>query len=96
MQEKREKSVLDIIAEYAVNERLDVLMFRDPEFQGLEKRIGEAVEAFDRLDLSKKERRTVDRLLSAHTESAAYYSTAAYRQGFRDCASLFRETGIAA
>lgn len=90
----KEKSVLDIIAEYAVNERLDALMFRDPAFQRMEKKIGKAMEAFDRLGLSRKERRIVDRLLSANTESAAYYSTAAYRQGVRDCVSLLKETGV--
>ena len=51
-------------------------------------------EAFSRLSLSKKERRAVDRLLSAHAEDATYYSGAAYLQGFKDCASLLKETGI--
>lgn len=33
MEEKKEKSVLDIIAEHAVNERLDAILSRDPAFQ---------------------------------------------------------------
>lgn len=94
MREEKEKGILDIIAENAVNERLDAVMFSDPVFQQLEKRIGEDMAAFDRMALSKKERRAVDRLLSANAASAAYYSTAAYRQGVRDCVSLFRETGV--
>lgn len=96
MEGKKEKSVLDIIAEYAVNERLDAILFRDTEFQKLERKIGKQMDAFSRLSLTKKERRTVDRLVSAHTESAAYYSGAAYQQGFKDCAALFKETGIVA
>lgn len=94
MKKAEEKGILDIIAENAVNEKLDAVMFRDPVFQQLEKKIGEEMAAFDRLALSKKERRAVDRLLSANAASAAYYSTAAYRQGVKDCVSLFRETGI--
>lgn len=96
LEEKKEKSVLDIITEYAVNERLDAILFRDQDFQELERKIGKEIDAFSRLGLSKKKRRTVDRLVSAHVESAAYYSGAAYRQGFKDCASLFKETGIVA
>ena len=94
MEEKREKNILDIIAEHAVNERLDAILFRDPEFQRLERKSGKEMEAFSRLGLSKKERQTVDRLLSAHAEDATYYSGAAYLQGFKDCASLLRETGV--
>lgn len=94
LEEKREKNILDIIAEHAVNERLDAILFRDPEFQRLERKIGKEMEAFSRLGLSKKERQTVDRLLSAHAEDATYYSGAAYLQGFKDCASLLRETGV--
>ena len=94
MEEKREKSVMDIIAEHGANERLDAILFRDPEFQRLERKIGKEMEAFSRLSLSKKERQTVDRLISAHAENGAYYSTAAYLQGVKDCAALLKETGV--
>ncbi len=94
MEERKEKSILDIIAEHAVNERLDAILFHDPDFQRLERRIGKEMEAFSRLGLSKKERQTVDRLITAHTENGAYYSAAAYLQGFKDCASLLKETGV--
>lgn len=94
MEEKGEKSILDIIAEHGANERLDAILFRDPEFQKLECKIGKEMGAFSRLGLSKKERRTVDMLLSANAESGAYYSAAAYLQGFKDCASLLKETGV--
>lgn len=93
MEERKEKGIMDIIAEHAVNERLDAILFHDPEFQRLEREIGKEMDAYSRLGLSKKERRTVDRLLSAHAEDAAYYSTAAYLQGFKDCAALLRAAG---
>ncbi len=56
MEEKGEKSILDIIAEHGANERLDAILFRDPEFQKLECKIGKEMGAFSRLGLSKKER----------------------------------------
>jgi len=44
--------------------------------------------------MAKEERQAVDLLISAYTESAAYYSAAAYRYGFKDCAALFCAAGI--
>ena len=91
---EKEKSILDLITEHAVNERLDALLLCDQKFLALQKEIDEQIKAFDKLDLSKKERQAVDRLICAHTESDAYYSAAAYRLGFTDCASLLSETGL--
>lgn len=95
MRETKEKSILDMITEQAVNERLDAVLFCDQEFMFLQKKIDEQIEAFDSLGLSKEERQTVDRLIAAHTESDACYSAAAYRYGFKDCASFLCEIGLA-
>lgn len=88
------KRILDLITEHAVNERLDAIIFRDQEFMSLQKKLDEQIEAFDSLGLSKEERQMVDQLISAHTESEAYYSAAAYRLGFKDCASFLCEIGL--
>lgn len=88
------KRILDLIMEYAVNERLDAIIFRDQEFMSLQKKLDEQIEAFDSLGLSKEERQAVDQLISAHTESEAYYSAAAYRLGFKDCAAFLCEIGL--
>lgn len=94
MKEPKEKSILDIITEHAVNKRLDAILFCDQEFMFLQKKIDEQIVAFDSLGLSKEDRLVVDQLISAHLESEAYYSAAAYRYGFKDCVSLFGEIGL--
>ena len=94
MKEDEEKSILDIITEHAVNERLDAILFRDQKFLSLQKKMDERTEVFDKLDLSKEVQQVVDQLISTHTESSAYYSAAAYRYGFKDCVSLFCEIGL--
>lgn len=94
MKEVREKSILGIITEHAVNERLDALLFRDQKFLDLQKELDEQIKEFECLGLPKEERQTVERLVCAHTESDAYYSAAAYRYGFKDCVSLFCEIGL--
>lgn len=88
------KSILDIITEHAVNERLDALLFCDPVFLALQEKIDEETAVFDSLGLSKEVRQAVDRLISAYTESAAYYSAAAYRFGFKDCAAMLSGIGL--
>lgn len=88
------KSILDIITEHAVNERLDALLFCDPDFLALQEKLDEETAVFDSLGLSKEVQQAVDRLISAYTESAAYYSAAAYRLGLKDCAAMLREIGL--
>lgn len=85
------KSIMDIITEQATNERLDALLRRDKTFVELQKRLDYAIQAFDELNLTKVQSRIVDEMVSAHTESGAYYSAIAYKQGFRDCAEFLAE-----
>lgn len=91
MKKMRDKSILDIITEHAANERLDALLLDDEEFVGLQKKIDEAAHELEGMGLTKEQRSGVDRMVSAYTESAAYYSLAAYRQGFHDCGALLIE-----
>lgn len=88
------KNIMDLITEHAVNERLDAVLFCDPVFQDLQDKIEEQMEVFDSHGLSKEARQAVDRLISAYTDSAAYYSAAAYRYGFKDCAAMLCEIGL--
>ena len=92
--EEMSKSMLDLITEHAVNERLDALLFCDPNFLSLQEKIDEETEVFDSLGLSKEARQAVDRLISAYTESAAYHSAAAYRLGLKDCAAMLSGIGL--
>ncbi len=86
-----EKSVMDILTEQATNERLDALLMQDKTFTRLQKKIDSAARVYDRLVQKKGQRKAVDRMVSAYTESRAYYSAMAYKQGFRDCADFLIE-----
>ncbi len=86
-----EKSVMDIITEQATNERLDTLLMQDKAFVRLQKKIDSAARAYDRLVRTKEQRLAVDRMVSAYTESGAYYSAMAYKLGFLDCADFLAE-----
>lgn len=88
------KSILDLITEHAVNERLDAILLCDQYFSYLQEKIEKQMEVFDSLGLSKEVRQAVDRLVSAYTESAAYHSAAAYRLGLKDCAAMLRGIGL--
>ncbi len=88
---RMKKSIMDIITENATNERLDAILNQDKMFAGLQEKIDRTIEVFNGLNLTKEQRRAVDRMVSAHTESGAYYSAMAYRQGFKDCAELMAE-----
>ena len=94
VEEYKEKSILDLITEYAVNERLDALLFCDPDFLALQEKVDEETEVFDSLGLSREVRQAVDRLISAYTESAACHSAAAYQLGLRDCAEMLNGIGL--
>lgn len=92
--EDMSKSILDLITEHEVNERLDALLFCDPDFLALQEKIDEETAVFDSLSLSKEARQAADRLISTYTESAAHHSAAAYRLGLKDCAAMLREIGL--
>lgn len=94
VEEYKEKSILDLITEHAVNERLDAFLFCNSDFLALQEKIDEETAVFDGLGLSKEARQAVDRLISAYTESAAYHSAAAYRLGLKDCAAMLNGIGL--
>lgn len=82
------ESIMDIITEHAMNERLDAILAQDKVFVGLQEKIDHLIEEFNRLNLTDEQRTIVDDMISAYAESGAYYSAAAYKQGFKDCANF--------
>lgn len=79
---------MDIITEHATNERLDEILAQDKAFAELQGKIDRLIEELNVLNLTDEQRKTVDDMVSAYTESGAYYSAAAYKQGFKDCANF--------
>jgi len=85
------RNIMDILTEQAANERLDALLMRDKEYEKLQKRIDIRTADYDRLDLTKKQRRIIDRMVSAYIESGAYHTAVSYRQGIKDGISMMVE-----
>ena len=86
-------SILGIMADVLMNERLDELLQNNDEYIKTQNRIDEAIAQYDILNLPHEERRTVDNLISAYNAYGAYYAGMAYQQGMKDCMALLKETG---
>lgn len=89
-----DKSILEVITEYAVNDGLNSILQQDSEYQRIQHEMDELIEKFQELNLPKEQCLLVDRLVSSHTECGALYGRMTYQQGFRDCASLLVEIGM--
>lgn len=89
-----EKSIFEVITEYAVNEGLDCVIQQSNEYRRIQNKIVDLTSEFNAFGLPKEQRLTVDRLLTSYNESGAYYGKMTYQQGFRDCAALLMEIGL--
>lgn len=89
-----EKTIFEVITEYAVNEGLDCSIQQSDEYKQIHEEIDKLTSEFNALGLPKEQRLTVDRLLTSYNESGAYYGKMTYQQGFRDCAALLVEIGL--
>ena len=89
-----EKSIFEVITEYAVNEGLNCNIQQNDEYKQIQEKIDDLTNEFDELGLPKEQRSIVDRLISSYNESGAFYGKMTYQQGFRDCAALLVEIGM--
>lgn len=89
-----EKSIFDVITDYATNERLSNVLQHDDKYKQIVQKTDDLTEELDALALSKEQRLLIDRLISAYNENGAYYGRLTYQQGFRDCAALLVEIGL--
>lgn len=89
-----ERSILEMITEYAVNEGVNCTIQQDEEYKKIQKKINDLTLKFKALGLSKEQHLIVDGLLDSYNESGAYYGKMTYQQGFKDCAALLVEIGV--
>lgn len=89
-----EKSIFEMITDYAINEGLSHVLQQSDEYGRIQKKMHDATSEFDALCLPKEQRLIVDRLLTSYNESGAHYGKMTYQQGFKDCASLLVEIGL--
>lgn len=89
-----EKSILEMITEYATNERLDNIILIDEKYITIQAEMDKLTDELDSLNLTQKQKTAVNDLIAANVAIGSYYTRAAYQQGFKDCVSLLREIGI--
>ena len=86
-----EESFLDVITDSALNERFDGIILQDEKYMQLQEKIDRISDECDALTLTDEQTHIIEKLVAAHTEMGTYFGNAAYRQGFKDCANLFKE-----
>ena len=88
------KSLFNELVIMATNERLDNILNKDKGFLEVQEKVARAIKLFEELELPEEQKLIVDRMVSAHNESGAYYGRMAYKQGIYDCVELLKEMGI--
>ncbi len=78
-------NIFDIIMDYSVNEEMNKILLENEEYIGIQKEIDEQIEAYEKSGLTKEQRLAVDRLITSHTESSAYYGRMTYKEGWNVC-----------
>lgn len=87
-------SILEMITEYATNERLDKMVLDKGRYNETLAKIEEQTKKFESLNLTQEQKAVVNDLMESHNASGACYAKEAYQQGFKDCALLLCEIGI--
>lgn len=89
--EKREKNLLDILAEERMHKGLENVLSDNELYQASQKEVDEALSELENVGLSREQSRVVDKALSAANASGAAYGATAYKQGLYDGIKLMAE-----
>ena len=89
--EKREESLLDILAEERIHTALQDALDDSELYQSAEKEVDEALNELEKAGLSREQNKVVDKALSNTNASGAAYGATAYRQGLYDGIKLMLE-----
>lgn len=88
-----EDKIIDIIYQYS-NLRFDDILSGDKDYKNAHNQLNEKLKKVNKLKLSEKKSKTIDELLTAYNEESSCACRLIYRQGFIDCVSLLKETGV--
>lgn len=88
------KNMYDTLIETCTNERLDEVVFLDPDFCKINKELGKALKRFDKLSLPRKKVKKIDRIFTLYGEQSARYTVLAYAQGIKDAVYLLKQMGV--
>ncbi len=76
------------------DQRLDAILFAEEEYRKAERKISRRFCWLERMKLTRRQNRAVDRLLTAYNEESACSLKILYKQGFKDCICLLKELGV--
>lgn len=85
--------LLNVLVESGIK-RMDLVLQEDEAFINLQKETEEVIKNYDALDLDRKAKLIIDRMISAYNSEGAYYGEVAYRLGILDCVELLKELNI--
>ena len=89
--EKREKNLLDILAEERIHKGLENVLNDNELYQAAQKEVDKAIDELEKAELSREQSKVVDKALSAANASGAAYGATAYKQGLYDGIKLISE-----
>lgn len=81
--------ILNILTEYATNERLDKIILQDTVYIKTKEKADLLLDELERLNSSKEAHKLLDNYDSTVYEVAALYAGFAYQQGLKDMFNLF-------
>lgn len=85
----RKDEMIDLLTEYATNERLDNLVLQDVRYTTIRQKASSLMEELEKVDSSRAIQKLIDKYDSVTHEAAALYANYAYKQGLRDMFNLF-------
>lgn len=89
--EKREKNLLDILAEERMHKGLENVLNDNELYQAAQNEVDEAINELEKVGLSREQNKMVDKAISAVNASGAAYGATAYKQGLYDGIKLMSE-----
>ena len=89
--EKRERDLLDILAEERIHKGLENVLNDNELYQAAQKEVDEAINELEKVGLSREQIKVIDKAISATNASGAAYGTTAYKQGLYDGIKLMAE-----
>lgn len=88
------ESLLDILIDRVISERIYHKLCKDEEYLELRKELDKSVKLFDSLQLDSEQNLVVDKMISAYNAESAFYCEQNYKQGIYDCVQLLKEINV--
>ena len=84
----RKNEMIDLLAQYATNERLDKIAFENPEYIAAREKTDFLLQELEEINSSKEAQKAINNYDSAAHAAAALYANIAYKQALKDMFNL--------